>query len=65
MKNLINKNGKIWFKGENCWYMVKTFYGDFEVFDDGEYQGRYCGSLEYLESLNSGSDALDYVMEGL
>lgn len=61
MKSKITKKGNRYYF-EDCWYMIETPYGDFEVYDDGEYQGRYCGTLEMLYDM---VDPLGYVMMGL
>lgn len=65
MKNTYEENGRIYFKGENCYYMVEDEIGEYRVYDDGEYEGKYCGSLEMLEGFANGSKALDYVLAGV
>lgn len=63
--NLVKQGHRIYFRGEKCWYMVPNRDGEFDVYDDGEYEGKYCGSLQHLESLPNGSAALDDVISGL
>lgn len=49
---------------DSCWYMVPDGNGEFNVFDDGEWEGKYCGSLQRLEEMTK-EEALDYVLGGL
>lgn len=44
--------------------MVPDGNGEFNVFDDGEWEGKYCGSLQRLEEMTK-EEALDYVLAGL
>ena len=63
--NLIMKGDRIFFDGEQGWFMKKDENGEYDVYDDGEWEGKYCGSLHYLENLPNGGAALDYVISGL
>lgn len=49
---------------DSCWYMVSDGNGEFNVYDDGEYEGRYCGTLQALMEMTE-EEALDYVLAGL
>lgn len=49
---------------DNSWYMVQNRWGEYNVYDDGEYEGRYCGSLSMLKEMTP-EEALDYVIRGL
>lgn len=49
---------------DNCWYMVPDCNGEYDVYDDGEWEGKYCGSLQSLEEMSE-DEALDYVISGL
>lgn len=59
---LKRKGNKIYL--DECWYMVPDGNGEFDVFDDGEWEGKYCGSLQRLEEMTR-EEALDYVLAGL
>lgn len=48
----------------DCWYMLPDINGEYDVFDDGEWEGKYCGTLERLEEMTE-EEAFDYVMGGL
>lgn len=49
---------------DNCWYMVEDGNGEYDVYDDGEYEGKYCGTLAMLEQM-SDDEAFNYVLRGL
>lgn len=59
---LAKKGNRIYL--DNLWYMIEDSIGEYNVYDDGEYEGKYCGSLKTLEGLSK-EDALDYVLRGL
>lgn len=55
------ESGRYYF-GDTDWYMEEDEGGEFRVFDDGEYEGKYCGSIETLKKED---DPLNYVLNGL
>lgn len=61
MKSKITKKGNRYYF-DDCWYMVEDGNGEYNVYNDGEYEGKYCGSLERLYDM---VDPLGYVMMGL
>ena len=65
MKNLTLIGNRYFFNGEKSYYMVQGFYGEFRVYNNGEYIGKYCGTIRHLETFVNGSAALDYVFAGL
>lgn len=36
---------------DSCWYMVPDGNGEFDVYDDGEWEGKFCGGLKTLEEM--------------
>ena len=30
---------------DNCWYLVEDGNGEYDVFDDGEWEGKYVGRI--------------------
>lgn len=44
--------------------MVEDGNGEYDVYDDGEYEGKYCGTLAMLEQM-SDDEAFSYVLRGL
>jgi len=61
--NLVKENGRI-YVGESDLYLVPDSNGEFRVYDDGEYEGKYCGSLKTLESMTE-QEAVDYIWDGI
>ena len=59
---LIKKGNRIYL--DNCWYMVQDCNGEYDVYDDGEWEGKYCGSLQTLEDMSK-DEAINYVIKGL
>lgn len=49
---------------DNCWYLVPNEDGEFDVYDDGEWEGTYCGSLKTLEEMST-EEAFRYVLGAL
>lgn len=47
-----------------CWYLVPDGNGEFDVYDDGEWEGKYCGGLRTLEGMSE-DEAFSYVIGGL
>lgn len=61
-KIFYDEKSKRYYFGDTDWYMEEGSDGDFRVFDDGEYEGKYCGSIETLKNED---DPLNYVLNGL
>mgnify|MGYP003294481655 CR=1 FL=1 len=59
----LNKKGNRWYM-DSCWYLVEDGNGEFDVYDDGEYEGKYVGTLEALEAMTE-DEAFNYVLKAL
>ena len=56
------RNGRYYL--DNCWYLVPDGNGEYDVFDDGEYEGKYVGAIKTLDEMTQ-DEALDYVLSAL
>ena len=59
----LNKKGNRLYL-DNCWYMIAEGNGDYRVFNDGEYKGKYCGTIEQLEEMTE-DEAFNYIFKAL
>lgn len=59
----LNKKGSRYYL-DNCWYLVPDGNDEYDVFDDGEYEGKFCGGLKTLEEMTE-EEAFGYVLGGL